>query len=102
MGVNIANLLEIQDEFIKAVWRGVHDSKAALVVDCIQKSVEEGVEILRRASIPCVRTARCGGSGVNVLGLHHAYVDEDIEIPTQIDITELGLEGGLERAFQAN
>ena len=90
LGVNITNLLEIQDEFIKAVWRGVHDSKAA--VRFFRKSAEEG----NPYGIDPNRIYLGGVSAGAFIALHHAYVDEDIEIPTQIDITELGLEGGLE------
>ena len=28
--------------------------------------------------------------------MHHAYVDEDSEIPPQVDQTQTGLQGGLE------
>ena len=94
LGVNITNLLEIQDEFIKAVWRGVHDSKAA--VRFFRKSAEEG----NPYGIDPNRIYLGGVSAGAFIALHHAYVDEDIEIPTQIDITELGLEE-VSKGFQA-
>ena len=90
LGVNPLNLLEIQDEFVKAVWRGVHDSKAA--VRFFRKSAEEG----NPYGIDPNRIYLGGVSAGAFIALHHAYVDVDSEIPTQIDITELGLEGGLE------
>ena len=80
----------IQDEFVKAVWRGVHDSKAA--VRFFRKSAEEGNPF----GIDANRIYLGGVSAGAFIALHHAYVDEDIEIPAQIDITESGLEGGLE------
>ena len=40
LGVNIFNVTEIQDEFVKAVWRGVHDSRAA--VRFFRKSAQRG------------------------------------------------------------
>ena len=90
LGVNPLNFLEIQDEFVKAVWRGVHDSKAA--VRFFRKSAEEG----NPYGIDPNRIYLGGVSAGAFIALHHAYVDVDSEIPTQIDITELGLEGGLE------
>ena len=90
LGVNPLNFLEIQDEFVKAVWRGVHDSKAA--VRFFRKSAEEGNPYV----IDPNRIYLGGVSAGAFIALHHAYVDVDSEIPTQIDITELGLEGGLE------
>ena len=80
----------LQDEFVKAVWRGVHDSKAA--VRFFRKSAEEG----NPYGIDPNRIYLGGVSAGAFIALHHAYVDVDSEIPTQIDITELGLEGGLE------
>ena len=80
----------LQDEFVKAVWRGVHDSKAA--VRFFRKSAEEG----NPYGIDANRIYLGGVSAGAFIALHHAYVDDDSEIPTQIDITELGLEGGLE------
>ena len=80
----------LQDEFVKAVWRGVHDSKAA--VRFFRKSAEEG----NPYGIDPNRIYLGGVSAGAFIALHHAYVDVDSEIPTQIDITESGLEGGLE------
>ena len=80
----------LQDEFVKAVWRGVHDSKAA--VRFFRKSAEEGNPF----GIDPNRIYLGGVSAGAFIALHHAYVDVDSEIPAQIDITELGLEGGLE------
>ena len=85
VGGQSAELLEIQDEFVKAVWRGVHDSKAAVR---FFKSAEEG----NPYGIDPNRIYRGGVSAGAFIALHHAYVDVDSEIPTQIDITELGLE----------
>ena len=90
LGVNIANLLEIQDEFVKAVWRGVHDSRAA--VRFFRKSAAEGNPF----GIDPNRIYLGGVSAGGFIALHHGYVDDDSEIPAQIDVTEAGLEGGLE------
>ncbi len=90
LGVNIANLLEIQDEFVKAVWRGVHDSRAA--VRFFRKSAAEG----NPYGIDPNRIYLGGVSAGGFIALHHGYVDDDSEIPAQIDVTKAGLEGGLE------
>ncbi len=90
LGVNIANLLEIQDEFVKAVWRGVHDSRAA--VRFFRKSAAEGNPF----GIDPNRIYLGGVSAGGFIALHHGYVDDDSEIPAQVDVTEAGLEGGLE------
>ena len=86
----LTGLASIQDEFVKAVWRGVHDSRAA--IRFFRKSAEEG----NPYGIDPNRIYLGGVSAGAFIALHHAYVDEDIEIPSQIDITESGLEGGLE------
>ena len=94
LGVNLSGVLTglapIQDEFVKAVWRGVHDSKAA--IRFFRKSAEEG----NPYGIDPNRIYLGGVSAGAFIALHHAYVDEDSEITAQIDITESGLEGGLE------
>ena len=94
LGVNVAGifagLAPIQDEFIKAVWRGVHDSKAA--IRFFRKSADEG----NPYGIDSNRIYLGGVSAGAFIALHHAYVDDEGEIPAQIDITESGLEGGLE------
>ena len=92
LGVNIFNVTEIQDEFVKAVWRGVHDSRAA--VRFFRKSAQEG----NPYGIDPNRIYLGGVSAGAFIALHHAYVDDNSEIPGQIDVTEAGLEGGLEGA----
>ena len=88
LGVNI--LGDLPTEFVKAVWRGVHDSRAA--VRYFRKSTEFG----NPYAIDTNRIYLGGVSAGGFIAMHHAYVDEQSEIPVQIDVTEAGMGGGLE------
>ena len=88
LGVNI--LGDLPTEFVKAVWRGVHDSRAA--VRFFRQSAENG----NPWGIDVNRLYLGGVSAGGFIALHHAYVDEQSEIPVQIDVTEVGMGGGLE------
>ena len=88
LGVNI--LGDLPSEFVKAVWRGVHDSRAA--VRYFRHSVDYG----NPWAIDTNRIYLGGVSAGGFIALHHAYVDEQSEIPAQIDVTEVGMGGGLE------
>ncbi|MDB4787082.1 T9SS type A sorting domain-containing protein [Flavobacteriales bacterium] len=89
--LGIAPSFDLEGELIQAVWRGVHDSRAA--VRYFRKSVAEdgnpwGID---------VDHIYLGGvSAGGFLALHHAYVDQEAEIPANIDQTQPGMEGGLE------
>lgn len=88
LGVNV--LGDLPTEFVKAVWRGVHDSRAA--VRFFRQSAEYG----NPWGIDVNRIYLGGVSAGGFIALHHAYVDEQSEIPAQIDVTEVGMGGGLE------
>lgn len=87
-GVSI--LGNLTNEFIKAVWRGVHDSRAA--VRYFRHSLDYG----NPWDIDANRIYLGGISAGAFIALHHAYVDEQSEIPAEIDVTQVGLGGGLE------
>ena len=88
--LGIDNLFAFQTSFVEAVWRGVHDSRAA--VRYFRKSVEMG----NPYHIDPERIYLGGVSAGGFIAMHHAYVDDVSEIPTYIDESEPGLGGGLE------
>ena len=89
--LGIANVLDLENELIKAVWRAVHDGRAA--VRYFRQSVEEEGNPW---GIDPERIYMGGVSAGGFLALHHAYVDQESEIPTNIDQTAPGMGGGLE------
>ena len=89
--LGIANVLDLENELIKAVWRAVHDGRAA--VRYFRQSVEEEGNPW---GIDPERIYMGGVSAGGFLALHHAYVDLESEIPTNIDQTAPGMGGGLE------
>lgn len=88
LGVNLFG--DLSTEFVKAVWRGVHDSRAA--VRYFRQSVDYG----NPYAIDTNRIFLGGVSAGGFIALHHAYVDDQSEIPAQIDVTDAGMGGGLE------
>ena len=94
LGIDInAAVIEVdglQDEFVKAIWRGVHDSRAS--VRFFKKSAAEENPF----GIDPQRIYLGGVSAGAMIALHHAYLDHEDEIPPQIDLSEAGLGGGLE------
>lgn len=88
--LGIDDIFDLETSFVEAVWRGVHDSRAA--VRYFRKSVEEGNPYL----IDPERIILGGVSAGGFIALHHAYVDDESEIPADIDETQPGLGGGLE------
>ena len=89
--LGIAPSFDLENELVQAVWRGVHDSRAA--VRYFRKSVEEegnpwGIDV--------DRIFIGGVSAGGFVALHHAYVDQDSEIPNNIDESQPGMGGGLE------
>lgn len=89
--LGVVNLLDLENELVRAVWRGVHDSRAA--VRYFRKSaLEEG----NPWSINPDRIFLGGVSAGGFIALHHAYVDEESEIPGNIDQGAAGLGGGIE------
>ena len=89
--LGIANLLDLENELIRAVWRGVHDGRAA--VRYFRKSVEEDGNPW---GIDPDRIYMGGVSAGGFLAVHHAYVDDEAEIPAIIDQSQPGMGGGLE------
>ena len=89
--LGIVNVLDLENELIRAVWRAVHDGRAA--VRYFRQSVEEEGNPW---GIDPERIYMGGVSAGGFLALHHAYVDQESEIPTNIDQTAPGMGGGLE------
>lgn len=89
--LGVDDLFDLETSMVEAVWRGVHDSRAA--VRYFRKTVEEDGNPY---GIDANRILLGGVSAGGFIALHHAYVDEDAEIPEQIDPTAPGLGGGLE------
>lgn len=74
----------------EAVMRGVQDGKAA--VRFLRKSVDEG----NPYGIDPNEVYFAGSSAGGYIALHMAYLDEEEEIPTWVNQSSPGLEGGLE------
>jgi para-nitrobenzyl esterase len=89
--LGVYDLLNMEKAFTEAVLRGVHDGRAA--VRFFRKSVEEGGNPW---GIDPERIVMGGVSAGAFIALHHAYVDEEDEIPEIIDQDAAGLGGGLE------
>ena len=89
--LGIDNFFDLENAMTRAVWRGVHDSRAA--VRFFRKSVAEDGNPFR---IDADRIVLGGVSAGGFIALHHAYVDEASEIPSAVDPNGAGLGGGLE------
>jgi poly(3-hydroxybutyrate) depolymerase len=89
--LGIANLLDLENELVRAVWRGVHDGRAAIRY-FRQSALDEG----NPWGIDPDRIFLGGVSAGGFIALHHAYVDQESEIPANIDQSLPGLGGGLE------
>ena len=89
--LGVDDLFGLQTSMIEAVWRGVHDARAA--VRFFRKSV---VEADNPYGIDPERILMGGVSAGGFIALHHAYVNQEDEIPDQIDQTAPGMGGGLE------
>lgn len=89
--LGIDNFFDLENAMVRAVWRGVHDSRAA--VRFFRKSVAEDGNPYR---IDPDAIVLGGVSAGGFIALHHAYVDEDSEIPSAVDSNGAGLGGGLE------
>jgi len=76
---------DLQTEFVKAVWRGMHDSRAA--VRYFRQSMDYG----NPYDVDTSRIFLGGVSAGGFIALHHAYVDDQSEIPAQIDVTDPGM-----------
>lgn len=89
--LGIDNFLDLSNSMIRSVWRGYHDGKAA--VRYFRKTVAEDENPW---GVDADRIIVGGVSAGAFIGLHMAYVDEESEIPEQIDATAAGMAGGLE------
>jgi len=88
LGFPFANL---EARMTEAALRGVHDMKAA--IRWFRKSVEESGNPY---GIDPEQIYIGGVSAGGFIALHLAYLDEEAEIPSYIDLANPGLNGGLE------
>lgn len=89
--LGIDNFFDLENAMVRAVWRGVHDSRAA--VRFFRKTAAEDGNPYR---IDPEHILLGGVSAGGFIALHHAYVDADSEIPASVDPNGSGLGGGLE------
>lgn len=89
--LGIDNFLDVSNALIRSVWRGYHDGKAA--VRYFRKTAAEDGNPW---GIDPDRIYFGGVSAGGFIGLHLAYVDDESEIPTQVDQSAAGMGGGLE------
>ena len=89
--VGVDNFLDVSNALVRSVWRAYHDGKAA--VRFFRKTVEED------GNPWGVNTDLIYLGGVSAgafIGLHMASIDEESEIPPQVDQSQPGMGGGLE------
>lgn len=89
--LGIDNFLDVSNALVRSVWRGYHDGKAA--VRYFRKTVAEDGNPW---GIDPDRIYFAGVSAGGFIGLHLAYVDDESEIPEQVDQEAAGMGGGLE------
>lgn len=89
--LGIDNFLDVSNALVRSVWRGYHDGKSA--VRYFRKTAAEDGNPW---GIDPDRIYFAGVSAGGFIGLHMAYVDEESEIPTQVDQSAVGMGGGLE------
>ena len=89
--LGVDNFLDISNSLIRSVWRAYHDGKAA--VRFFRKTVEEEGNPW---GIDPDRIYVGGVSAGAFIGLHMDYIDDESEIPSQIDQSVAGMGGGLE------
>ncbi|MAO87916.1 MAG: esterase, partial [Crocinitomicaceae bacterium] len=89
--LGIDDLFSLEVSLLEAVMRGVQDAKGA--IRHLRKShAEEG----NPWGIDPSRVVLGGSSAGAFIALHSAYIDDLDEVPDAIDLTQPGLEGGLE------
>ena len=81
---------ELEESLTEAVWRATHDAKAAVRYF---RADAAGNNTYR---IDPEEIYMGGSSAGGFIALHHAYLDEESEIPALINQTEAGMGGGLE------
>ena len=89
--LGIDNFLDVSNALVRSVWRGYHDGKAA--VRYFRKTAAEDGNPW---GIDPDRIYFAGVSAGGFIGLHLAYVDDESEIPEQVDQEAAGMGGGLE------
>lgn len=89
--LGIVDLFDLENELTRAVWRGVHDSRSA--VRYFRDSAEGGENPW---GIDPDQIYLGGVSAGGFIALHHAYLDDEAEIPAGIDLSSAGLGGGIE------
>ncbi|MAI22439.1 MAG: hypothetical protein CL828_00110 [Crocinitomicaceae bacterium] len=89
--LGIDNFLDVSNALVRSVWRGYHDGKAA--VRYFRKTAAEDGNPW---GIDPDRIYFAGVSAGGFIGLHLAYVDDESEVPPQVDQTAAGMGGGLE------
>lgn len=89
--LGIDNFTDLSNAMVRSVWRGYHDGKAA--VRYFRKTAEEDGNPWK---IDPERIYLGGVSAGGFIALHVAYVDEESEIPPQVDQSVPGMGGGLE------
>lgn len=89
--LGIDSFFDLEGAMVRAVWRGYHDGKAA--VRFFRKTVEEENNPW---GIDSDRIIFGGVSAGAFIGLHLAYLDEESEIPNEVNQGQFGLDGGLE------
>ena len=89
LGINIQS--DLSAPMTEAVMRGVQDGKAA--VRYFRKSAAEDGNPYR---INPDQIFFAGSSAGGYIALHMAYLDTDAEIPTYVNLSNPGLDGGLE------
>ena len=89
--LGIDDLFSLEVSLLEAVMRGVQDAKGA--IRHLRKShAEEG----NPWGIDPSRVVLGGSSAGAFIALHTAYIDDLDEVPDAIDLTQPGLQGGLE------
>ena len=94
--LGIDDLFDLETSLQESVLRGVHDAKAA-VRFFRRTHAEEG----NPWGIDPSRIVLGGSSAGAFIALHAAYIDDLSEVPDVIDLTQPGLQGGLE-GFSGN
>lgn len=89
--VGIDNFFDVPNGLVRSVWRGYHDGKAA--VRFFRKTIEEDNNPW---GIHGDLIYLGGVSAGAFIGLHMVSIDEESEIPSQVDQTQAGMGGGLE------
>ena len=94
--LGIDNVFDLETSLQESVLRGVHDAKAA--VRYFRKThAEQG----NPWGVDPNRIVLGGSSAGAFIALHAAYIDDLAEVPDIIDLTQPGLQGGLE-GFSGN